>query len=213
MDKEKDNRLDRLWYVKDKPKSLWTDWSQISSYPHIFLTNAPLSFGHSQLIIPSKHKNDEATLFQSASEIIVGVLRVCQNIFGKQKIQSKQKYEALAANTYSYGKFIKTLVLRTSANEKHGRELKIHFVPYFESNQTECHKRFHSLHTTGPDNKGGLIGWLGERETQMDKWLVDGFPGPVSLDKIGRDVWKLPELAKQFHQTWARQPGAGEGRL
>lgn len=47
-----------------------------------------------------------------------------------------------------------------------------------------------------------MIGWLGERETQVDNWLVDGFPGPITLDQVGIDVWKLPELAKRFEQIW-----------
>lgn len=45
-----------------------------------------------------------------------------------------------------------------------------------------------------------MIGWLGERETQVDNWLVDDFPGPITLDQIGRDVWKLPELAKRLER-------------
>jgi hypothetical protein len=186
----------------------------MSKFPHIFLTNAPLSFGHSQLVIPSQNENDEdeSTFFQSASEIIVGVLKVFKNIFGKQGLHARLAYEALAENTYSYGKFIKTLIFRTSANENPDSELKIHLVPYFESIQTECHKRFHSLHTAPPNEKGGLIGSIGERETQMDKWLVEGVPGPISLDEIGKNVWKLPELAKKLYQAWNCQHGAGDGR-
>ena len=195
--------LDRVWYrTADKED----DWSRVSKSPHIFLTNAPLTFGHSQLIIPTDAEREslsESILFQKAASLIVEVLNVFKRVFeGDEALHLNQSFQKLAENTYSYGTYIKTLVLRTSATEAPNTELKVHLVPYFQSNQVECHKRFHRLHSASPDREGGLIGWLGERETQVDKWLVDGFCGSLSLDEIGRYVWKLPELAMQLRQAW-----------
>jgi hypothetical protein len=199
---EVDNRLHRLWYVEGNSQT-WSDWSQASSSPYIVLVNRPLAFGHSQLVVPAPQKGgvDESFLFGTASKIIVRGLMVFVDVFGSKKIHAKPRYQKLAEVTYSYGRFIKTLVLRTSASECPDRELKIHLVPYFESNQAECHKRFHSLHTASPHAKGGLIGWLGERETQVDKWPVEGLDGLASLDEIGSDVWKIPELAKELKRA------------
>lgn len=181
----------------------WSNWSQASSSPYILLVNGPLTFGHSQLVVPAPQKDgvDESFLFGLASKLIVSALKVFVDVFGSKKVHANPRYQKLAEVTYSYGRFLKTLVLRTSASECPDRELKIHLVPYFESNQAECHKRFHSLHTAPPNEKGGLIGWLGERETQVDKWLVDGVNGLASLDEIGSDVWKLPELAKELKRA------------
>jgi len=208
MNKEEEKYfLDRVWY---KPAEVKNDWASVSKSPYIFLTNAPLTFGHSQLVIPIDYMTNsvnESTFFSTASPIITITLKVFNDVFGKKKIHFKAAFQKLAMDTYSYGKYLKTLVLRTSASEKPDREFKVHLVPYFQSNQVECHKRFHSHHKAPPHKHGGMIGWLGERETQVDKWLVDGFPGSLSLDQIGRDVWKLPALAKQLKRVWTRQQG------
>lgn len=190
--------LDRVWR---KQKSVRNTWAEVSKFPHIFLTNAPLTFGHSQLVVPAPPGADsvnESTLFREAANLIEGVLHLFKNAFGEKKLHARAPFQKLAEDTYSYGKYIKTLILRTSADDDPDIKIKFHLVPYFESNQEACHKRFHSLHTAPPNQKGGMIGWLGERETQLDNWLVDGVPGPLTLDQIGREVWKLPELAKRL---------------
>lgn len=128
-------------------------------------------------------------------------MKVFRNVFGQEKLHAEAPFQGLAEDTYSYGKYIKTLILRTSADDDPNTKIKFHLVPYFESNQVDCHRRFHSLHRAPPNQKGGMIGWLGDRETQLDNWLVDGVPGPLTFDQIGRDVWKLPELAKRLKQA------------
>lgn len=191
--------LNRIWY---KRKMVKNAWSEVTKFPHIFLTNAPLTFGHSQLVIPARAGSavNETTLFRLAADLIEDVLRVFKEAFGNKTLHTKASYKKLAEATYSYGKYIKTLILRTSADENPESKMKIHLVPYFESSQAECHKRFHLLHKVPPDQKGGMIGWLGERETVVDEWLIDDFRG-ISLDEIGRDVWKLPQLAKRLNQA------------
>jgi hypothetical protein len=196
--------LNRIWR---KRKNVKNTWSEVSKFPHIFLTEAPLTFGHSQLVVPARPGTDsvnESTLFRSAVVLIEDVLEVFKNVFGKEKLHARAPFQKLAEDTYSYGKYIKTLILRTSADDDPDTKIKFHLVPYFESSQADCHKRFHSLHRARPNEKGGMIGWLGERETQLDNWLIDGFPGPLTLDQIGRDVWKLPDLAKRLTQARPR---------
>ena len=192
--------LDRVWR---KRKNVKNTWSEVKKFPHVFVTNLPLTFGHSQLVVPARPGKDaanESTLFRSAADLIEDGLEVFKNVFGKGELHAKAPFKKLAEDTYSYGKYIKTLILRTSADDDPDTKIKFHLVPYFQSNQVDCHKRFHSLHRAPPTEKGGMIGWLGERETQLDDWLFDGFPGPITLDQIGRDVWKLPDLAKRLNQ-------------
>lgn len=194
--------LERVWR---KRKSAKNTRMEVSKFPHIILVNAPLTFGHSQLVVPA-HPGEtpvsERKLFRLAADLIENALAVFTKTLGKRQLHSSASFKKLAEDTYSYGKHIKTLILRTSADDNPGTEIKFHLVPYFESHQVACRKRFHSLHRAPPEQKGGMIGWLGERETEVDNWLVDGFPGPITLDQIGREVWKLPELAKQLKQAW-----------
>lgn len=205
MNKEDEKYLlDRVWR---KEKNVKNTLSEVSKFPYVFLTNAPLTFGHSQLVVPTcpgTDSGDESKLFRSAAPLIEDVLKVFEIFFGKGKRHARAPFQKLAEDTYSYGKYLKTLILRTSADDDPNTKIKFHLVPYFESNQVDCHKRFHSLHKAPPDKKGGMIGWLGERETQLDNWLVDGFPGLITFDQIGRDVWKLPELAKRLERAWPR---------
>lgn len=208
MNEKMDTRIPRLWYFAGSWDPKPRDWAAISKYDHAFLTNAPLTFGHSQLVIPasaSRESSEESELFQASSKIIKAILMTYKTIFGSHEIHTEKRFAKLAEATYSYGNFIKTLILRTSASERPECEFKVHIVPYFESNQNECHKRYHSLHRARPDDKGGLIGWLGDRETEVDTWLTEGFPGSVSLDDIGSNIWRLPELADLLKQTLLRQ--------
>ena len=144
MNKEEEKYfLERVWY---KPSKVGNKWSAVSKSLHIFLTNAPLTFGHSQLVIPIDYMAkpvNESAFFSTASNFIARTLNVFNDVFGKKKIHTKTPFLKLAEDTYSYGKYIKTLVLRVSASEKPNREFKVHLVPYFESNQVDCHKRFH----------------------------------------------------------------------
>ena len=203
MEKEEEKlRLARVWYKQENVKNTW---SEVSKYPHIFLVNAPLTFGHSQLVFPAPPGADsvnESTLFGQAAVLIEYVLKVFKTVFGDEKLRVEAPFQKLAEDTYSSGKYIKTLILRTSADDAPNKKIKFHLVPYFESNEAACYKRFHSIRNrASPDQKGGMIGWLGERETEVDNWSVDGFPGPLPLDQTGRDIWKLPELANRLKQA------------
>jgi hypothetical protein len=179
--------------------------------PHIFLSRAPLTFGHSQLVIPFPpcHSNDkkisEANFFEIASLVVTGALKTFEQVFHKNHpINEEDRFKRLAESTYSFGNYIKTLVVRTSADEKVERQYKIHLVPYFKSHEAECLKRFRAQHKVRPDEKGGLMGWLGDRETEVGKWEVEWCCHDISLDDVATDVWKLPDLARQLSKQWPR---------
>ncbi|MCJ7545396.1 MAG: hypothetical protein MUP30_01025 [Deltaproteobacteria bacterium] len=231
---ENDDRSCRVWFL---PKAGWqqvrativekthletAEWKQIckkgynadieKKVPHIFLSRSPLTFGHSQLVIPSppcstKYKISEAGFFEIASVIIVRVLQTFKEVFptNRRQIHEEDTFKSLAESTYSYGKYIKTLVVRASAKEDVGEQYKVHLVPFFESHKAECLKRFRTHHRVRPDKRGGLIGWLGDRETEVDKWESEWCWSDVSHDDITNKVWNLPRLASRLNQKWLQK--------
>jgi hypothetical protein len=99
------------------------------------------------------------------------------------------------------------LVLRSSAQEIVDKEYKVHLVPYFESHAELCKKRFQSLHTVPNDQTGGLLGWLGGREDDVDRWEVDPNPTKPILDQIANEHLKMTVLAQELRKLW---PGLKE---
>jgi hypothetical protein len=224
-----DGRVDRLWYLPrgwrdiSKPRNvqdylggrsslenstLWPDsreqpdpWKTIRNSPCIFLSRSPLTFGHSQLLIPYDG-DSEQDLFRLASEIICKAISTFSAMFSDDKPPHQEEiFEPLAKMTLTGGHYVRTLVLRASANES-SNEYKVHLVPYFKSHKELCRKRFHSLHTVTPDKEGGLLGWIGEREDIVDKWEVDPNPVQSTLDHIANEHLKMSELAKRLHVSW-----------
>jgi hypothetical protein len=187
--------------------SRWDDLERWKQFPCVFLVNKPLTFGHSQLIVPrplGKNSAQEQDFFGWASQIIEHVIQTFVEAFGEEKerrLYTKSQFDALAERTCSYGKYIKTLVMRVSADEDQRKKYKVHLVPYFESNAALCQERYCSIHKASPDKTGGLIGWLGERETEVDKWRT----GDFKLIDICQDVWRLPRLAHDLRELWPRQ--------
>ena len=240
-----DGRLARVWYLPEgwnkvsaaRPveeysenpalfqiATSWPDnrndnWEQIKkTCPCIYLVRSPLTFGHSQLIIPSAG-DCEQDLFRLASEIIYDVISVFTKSFGdkeKKPLHEDEAFKPLAENTHTYGLYKKTLVLRASAQENSSEEYKVHLVPYFESHELLCKKRFQSLHIVRPEETGGLLAWLGERENDADRWEVDSSPVKPQLDQIANENLRMIDLAKKLRKLWQRirkrsnKPNAGD---
>ena len=95
----------------------------------IFLVNAPLTFGHSQLIacFPKGTLYEESERFQLVAPFIKMALETFQQAFGRHAIHNKLELASLAKLTMTYGYYIKTLILRTSARkpETQGTLMKI----------------------------------------------------------------------------------------
>jgi hypothetical protein len=47
---------------------------------------------------------------------------------------------------------------------------------------------------------GGLLGWLGKRETEVDEWEFKDCWNGLSLEAVALDVLKLPQLAYRLRQ-------------
>jgi hypothetical protein len=179
--------------------------------PYLFLVNRPFTFGHSQLVMPipprlrSTKKNAEKNLkenlyFEFASIIIKRAIKGFEEALYKDKVHTRAQFHDLGERTFSYSSYIKTLIMRVSADEDPGKFYKVHLVPYFESNAALCQQRYCSIHKVSPEKRGGLIGWLGDKETEVEKWQTNNF----ELAKIARDIWKLPKLAIILRKKWPR---------
>ena len=199
MKKISDGRIARLWYPKpriDRGTVNQKDWNKIKSSPYVLLVRAPLTFGHSQLVFTSPNRSirNEKDFFFSASEIIKTLLGAFQKAFKEQEIHKHENYRALAVLTRTTGPYVKTLILRSSACENTCEEYKVHLVPFFYSHDTECAKRYRSIHGITSNDKGGLLGWLGQRETEVDKLFELG-PLQDKLDDFANQDLNMSALA------------------
>lgn len=213
----------RIWYL---PDSWWTpaspsnlqEWRTLlergnaskwdvsgnwKEFPHIFLVNRPLTFGHSQLVMPiptNLSSTKESIIFEYASIIIKRAIKGFEEAFGEEQLHSEEKFCSLAKRTLSNGRYEKTIIMRVSADEDQKKVYKVHLVPYFKSNADLCQERYYSIRKI-PEKRGGLIGWLGDRETEVDCWQIS----KDELGKVAKDIWKLPELAISLREKLACQ--------
>lgn len=211
-----DSRTPRTWFLKNEwssesvnateryhaiQKRAAQDTQDYSFTARIFLVHAPLTFGHSQLVMDfsSDTQSDESTRFFQSADIIRKALFAFKMALNSDTVQ---KFKTLAQITLTNGSYLKTLILRTSAKEE-GNVYKVHLVPYFESHESACQNRFTSIHNIDPEEKGGLLGWLGERETIVDSWQIESDnPFKEKLDNIANNDWRLPQLAELLCQAW-----------
>jgi len=208
-----DSRIPRTWFlcngwssefidVRERYRALQESRPQETLTCHInariFLVDAPLTLAHSQLAIKFSEitRPNEPTCFQIAAQIIRKALFTFNQVLNSNTIDH---FRELAKFTCTKENYIKTLVLRASAQEDSG-DYKIHLVPYFESHAKACQKRFIDIH--GDNKTGGLLGWLGVRETKVDSWKKRN---KKNLNDIVTNVWRLPELAEILAKAWLSQ--------
>ena len=150
-----DTREKRTWY------ELCSDYYDIT----VMIVEAPLTFGHSQLILKSNKNLFEEDMFINASNSI----KKCINIM-RNKLPTAVKnntWKELCAYTKTTGGYKKTILLKVSADEKK-EEYKVHLVPYFESHLESTTQLFHLDHHVDKNRTGGLLGWLGKQERRVD---------------------------------------------
>lgn len=143
-----DHLRDRAWYAEN------------SAYA--FLVHAPIAFGHSQLkvsIACGIHEEDAFSLAAKHIAICIGRFR---SAFMSLDLK---EWGPLAQYTGTSGHYVKTLVLKASANEEQG-EYKVHLVPCFSSHIEAANELFRARFHQG--DSGGLLYWIGEREHLAD---------------------------------------------
>lgn len=184
-----------------------TWWGDLNNRkPYVFLTRAPLTFGHSQLVVPDT--KDEAEGFTRGRGEILKVIRTFGRAFGENRSHEKDQYRHLAAYTQTSGDYVKTLILRVSASENPTNQFKVHLAPYFTSHQILCQARFAARQNflnkkDGKLTRGGLIGWLGEREDFVQALEDDFLRQENKENETPLAVWAdnnfhLKELAEEL---------------
>ncbi len=168
----------------------------------VCLCRAPLTFGHSQLIVDVSENSSDDEMFDKAVLYIRAAVKTFESTFDKSAAHEDASWSDLARWTETSGKYLKTLILRSSASEQHPCAgsyslLKVHLVPYFKSHEDACYDRFQGRHTVPPHKRGGLLGWLGVREDKVDKLEVD-WPCEIDKNKCAKEFFRLDKLAEKL---------------
>lgn len=189
-------------------KKLNRDTKSCSTLSYIFLVRAPLTFGHSQIVTKflSVGQQCEADLFEMVAPTIKGAICVFEKVLGSEWLHKSPEFAELAALTRTHKRYIKTLVLRSSAKENREGEYKVHLVPYFDSHAEECQERYRTIHHLD-SGTGGLLGWLGERETEVDRWQIQSeTPWAIKLDEIANIDLNMKAFARRLAEAWPSKP-------
>jgi hypothetical protein len=171
---------DRIWYTE---KGAFA-----------FLVDAPLTFGHSQLVVAIKPDKEDESFSAIAPHIAACIKKLRTSLPSPGDI----KWMPLAKYTRSCGTYQKTLLLRTSADEKKNI-FKIHLVPYFKSHFDATNKLYRVTYNKGRKDKGGLLHWLGQREVIVDYDMRDGRES--KLVKMRIKSFHLEQLALRLHRN------------
>jgi hypothetical protein len=163
----------RIWYCSD--------------HAFAFLVDTPITLGHSQLVLGISKSAEEEDNFAKAS---IHATKCVKTFRTKLKNQST-KWGKLAKYTKTSGSYIKTLVLKVSADEEEDT-YKMHLVPYFTSHH-EATGELYRKRQKRKKGTGGLLNWLGEREWQVDCDIRDGRSDPIVKERI--KSFNLQQLA------------------
>lgn len=171
---------DRIWYCENGAFA--------------FLVDAPLTFGHSQLVVAIQPKKEDESFSTVAHHIAACIKKLRTSLPSPRD----GKWKPLAEYTRSCGPYEKTLVLRVSADEKRNM-YKIHLVPYFKSHLDATNKLYRVTHDKGRKGKGGLLHWLGQREVIVDYDMRDGRDSKLVKTRI--KSFRLKQLALRLHRN------------
>ena len=188
--KHPDTRKKRTWY------ELCDNDLNIT----LMIVEAPITFGHSQLILTTHKKIEEDVKFEMASFVIKRCLPIIKECI--PSAVENDTWKKLKEYTGTKGRYIKTLILRASADENEN-QYKVHLVPYFNSHFCSTKRLFRQNRNVDKNCTGGLLRWLGKREKVLDDEIeiwrcTDRFP--VTLI----DSFKLIKLAALLRDTAAK---------
>lgn len=170
-----DTRKERTWY------ELCDNDIQVT----VMIVEAPLTFGHSQLILKTHKDIDEDVKFETASFVIKKCLPIIRRYI--PIAVENDSWKKLRDYADTKGCYIKTLILKASAAEDKN-QYKVHLAPYFDSHLCSTTLLFHRDRDVDKNCKGGLLRWLGEREKRLDDEI-----------EIWRDTCHFPtELVASF---------------
>lgn len=177
------------------------DWSDDDDV-NLLLVRAPITFGHTQLVMQHEKNPPRQASFEEAGPHIdraIEAMHACltETLMADFPVLGEITDSVVADSVVALKK---VLVLRASASESVDKQLKIHLVPYFQSHHDACVKRFAQRHRALPGAPGGLLGWLGEQEDRADKWEVD-HPREDQLNDWASETLGLTKLAERLHKS------------
>jgi hypothetical protein len=155
VNKHPDTRKERTWY----------ELCDIDVHISVVVVEAPITFGHSQLLLKTKKNIEEDVRFEMVAVAIkkcLPIIKTCIPVAIEKAV-----WADLRKYTNTEGKYIKTLILRSSADEKDEHEqylYKVHLVPYFDSHLKSTIRLFNEDGDGQEGKAGGLLRWLGEAE-------------------------------------------------
>lgn len=166
-------------------------WYEKPNGSYIFLTQEPLTFGHSQLRMVTKYDWSEEIAYIKASQQVGKAIAALTEVLANQCVQ--EQFPALSNYTGRKGAYIKTAVLRVSAEEARN-EYKVHLCPIWESGLEKSGELLRRSAPWLPEGQnGGLINWLGHRETLT--YTDAHSPETKGLFAQKVEEWRLPSLA------------------
>lgn len=177
---------ERVWYQNGNRNA--------NGYAYAFLVDAPITFGHSQLVLFTDESMEEQDCFTIAARHIANCIAALRTTIPGALADTR--WTALAEYTGTSDECLKTLVLKVSADED--RDVyKIHLVPYFESHFDATNELYReNMELTDEEAKGGLLHWIGEREQTVDRDMLAGRKDSVVIARIAS--FRLPELKERL---------------
>jgi hypothetical protein len=132
------------------------------------VVRAPLTFGHTQVVLSELERElCEVERWELAFPHLKRIVAAMEATL-RSGVHESEALAFAREYTATSGAFEKVIVLRTSATEG-PTEFKLHLVPYFASHAEAARQRFEDAHSAARGRRGGLIGWLGDRETKIDQ--------------------------------------------
>lgn len=152
-------------YPDTRDERTWFELCHKHVHIRVMIVEAPLTFGHSQLILETEKAIPEEDMFEMSSSVIKESIRTL-----KEKLPEAVEnpvWEKLRSYTKTSGRLKKILILKVSANEAE-KQYKVHLVPYFESHLCLTTMLFQKGRDIDKGKIGGMIRWLGEQEKRID---------------------------------------------
>ena len=178
LDNVPEHLCDRTWY------------SEGNAY--VFLVDSPITLGHSQLKVKTDKAQQEEDSFDSAAKHVVKCIKILRITLSNLQLDN---WNALAHYTNTSGEYVKTLILKASANEAKN-ECKIHLVPYFTSHLTATTRLYCAMQEIESHAPGGLLHWVGQRERLVDYDMRYGRGDETVSRRIA--TFNLPLLASEL---------------
>lgn len=192
-------------------------WLDDGESCYAFLVDAPISFGHSQLVLNGREGFSEEDNFVRSASVVGECIHSLRTTLTSSKAGD---FRRLRRYTGSTGEYVKTCVLKASANEPRG-QYKVHMVPLFSGQLEETAVSFRARmgerlrelsrvpesHIAPDefdalkDGRGGLLYWIGTREDAVDRDMCGLRTQHSAYSDQLVQTFRLGELASELRKN------------